>query len=171
MKKIFMMTMVAAVAVTAFSCGRAKKAAADAAAAVSGVVGQVTGTGALTDSIRILPEAGAIVSEVYSGTIPAASASEQKMRLTLYHQEKSTFGVYHLTTTYVKAGDATDPTVETTGSWTTVAGENYPIFVLTDYVTREEMSFISHGSGIDMLDQNRQPIASKLNYTLTPEAK
>lgn len=153
MKKLFLLALIPAFAL---SCGqRAKKAELQETALT------------LKDSIQLVEGMGKVVEDIYEGLIPAADTPGQDWVLTFYHQEFAPTGVYHLAQTFREAaGDGSNETFESTGTWETLLTESHPVYILREYATGSVVAFTYKGDTIEMLDQEMNPIESEHNYTL-----
>lgn len=154
MKKLLVLLLIPLMAASCLN--RAKKAAEERAEA------------SLADSLKIEAGYGAVVEDVYEGTLPAADTPGQVWVLTFYHQEFAPHGVYHLNQTFLEAENGKDKSFESSGTWVLLEGEGYPhpVYVLTDYADGSKTYFRYYGQTIEMLDRDMQPAASSLNYTL-----
>ena len=85
-------------------------------------------TPGIVDSIVMVDGMGAVVKDVYEGTIPAADTPGQTLKLTLFKQEYAPGGVYELSRTYKEARDGKDETFVSNGKWGTLVGGERNVF-------------------------------------------
>ncbi len=110
----------------------------------------------------------ALVIGPFVGTIPCADCPGIETELTLTRKAAHTAeGSYHLRSTYLERG----PPIESTGNWTMVRGtpqdENATVYELDPDQPGREQYFLKVGDDrVTMLDRDRNPIPSDLNFTL-----
>lgn len=123
------------------------------------------------DSLKQNPDAGKVVTEVYKGTLPAASCPGIEYTVNISHQEHSGDGVFHATLNYLEAEEGQDHSYEVYGRQYTLKGDkadkNSTVIQLISFDGKETMNFRKLDGKIQMLDKEMAPIDSKLNYTLT----
>jgi putative hemolysin len=105
----------------------------------------------------------------FLGTIPCADCPGIETELTLTRREMGAAeGTYALRSTYLERG----PPIEQTGSWTTLRGTpeyaDATVYELNPDEPGREQYFLKVGDDrVTMLDRERNPIQSTLNFTLT----
>ncbi|MFZ1431335.1 MAG: DUF333 domain-containing protein [Geminicoccaceae bacterium] len=110
----------------------------------------------------------ALVLGPFVGTIPCADCPGIETELTLTRKDAQTAeGSYRLRSTYLERG----PPIESTGDWTTLRGtpqdENATVYELDPDQPGREQYFLKVGDDrVTMLDRDRNPIPSDLNFTL-----
>lgn len=136
----------------------------------------------MSSSLRVLLLLGALALEgrpalaaeplvlgPFVGTIPCADCPGIETELTLTRKDAhAAEGSYQLRSTYLERG----PPIESSGAWTSLRGtpqdENATVYALDPDRPGHEQYFLKLGDDqVRMLDGERNPIPSDLNFTLT----
>ena len=149
MKKGLMIISVLVIALAAVSCGKNKSDEND----------------ILTINANTKNE---VLTEKYSGTIPAADGPGIVYEVTLIHYDGKDSGVYHMRSTYIDGQDNTDIPFDYYGRFIVTRRNSDRLIRLTPFNKQEEaVNFIKDGdSSITLLDKDMNRIQSNLNYTL-----
>ena len=127
------------------------------------------------DSLQVCPDAGAVVKEVYEGTLPAASCPGIEYTITIHHYENSGDGVFHASLNYLEAENGQDRRFDIYGRQYTLRGdaadENATVIQLKSFDGKETLNFRKLDNQLQMLDTELNPIDSELNYTLEQVAE
>lgn len=109
-----------------------------------------------------------VLTEKYSGTIPAADGPGIVYEVTLIRYDDKDSGVYHMRQTYIDAADNRDMAFDYYGRFVVTRKNSDRIVRLTPFNKQEEaVNFIKdNDSSITLLDQQMNRIDSNLNYTL-----
>lgn len=126
---------------------------------------------AAIDSLHLQKELGKVLSRTYLGTIPAADCPGIVYKLTLYNQEHSGDGVYHLSMTYLEAQDGKDMTFNSEGTMSTLRGDatnpDATVYELRDYKSSQYSTyFLYQTDSLTMLDARMRVPNTTLNYTI-----
>ncbi len=132
----------------------------------------------IIDSLSIIKDAGEVMTDEFTGLLPAADCPGIDYTLLLTHQKSCGSGVYRQTMTYIEAEDGEDLSFTEYGRYFLLRGEgvneNASIIELIPFDTTSRVAyFLLHGPDSDsltMLDAEKKRIESTLNYTLTKNA-
>ena len=125
----------------------------------------------LPNLLQYFEGAGDLQTRVFEGTLPAASNPGIVYNITLYNYQNSEDGIFKARLTYLEAENGQDQTFEFAGRKYTLKGhsqdKNAVVWQFVPFGNQEEtMNFVFENNKLTMLDQNLNPIKSKLNYTL-----
>lgn len=124
----------------------------------------------VVDSLKLVPDGGPIVAQTYKGTLPAASGPGIEYTVTIHHQEHSGDGVFQAALNYLEAENGKDRCDMIYGRQYTLRGhsgnKNATVLELISFDQKTKMFFEKKKDQLVMLDQQMNPIDSKLNYTL-----
>lgn len=150
MKK-FIAIALAAITLTAVSCGKDK----DGRDIMTGNKGEK-----------------AVVTDKFSGVLPAADGPGIRYEIVLMHYEGRDGGIFHMRETYLEGENGRDISFDTYGRFMDVRGtkmsQSERILRLTPFEpNKPAVNFARNtGGSITMLDQQMGRIESRLNYTL-----
>lgn len=124
----------------------------------------------VVDSLKLIPDGGPVVAQTYKGTLPAASGPGIEYTVTIHHQEHSGDGVFQAALNYLEAENGKDRCDIIYGRQYTLRGhsgnKNATVLELISFDQSTKMYFEQKKDQLVMLDQQMNPIDSKLNYTL-----
>lgn len=116
----------------------------------------------------VVNEKKPIVTETFSGIIPAADGPGIEYSATFTHNRGKHSGMYHMHSNYIEADSGSDKAFDSYGNYVTSrhGGERIMVLSPADEPGTAIYFVVDNDNAITMLDREMKRIQSDLNYTL-----